>query len=268
MSATTLRDAIFSPGQEIKFTGGKLPPSALASAPAAHLTDKYKFISTTDVVKMMKGEGFEVASAATRRARAGAGAPQTGVHVLDFRHPDAPKIAGVVPRVLFMNSHDGSRRARAMVGAFRLVCSNGMVAGTLLESVAARHAGDAAADLVKRMSELSRNTLPMFRQIERWERKDISAAAQREYARLASVLRWGNAGTVAPEALLEVRREADASSNMWTVFNRVQEATTRLELPGVSANGRRIRTRALREAVVDVKYNSALWQLTEEFAGF
>jgi len=254
-------------GGLIAYPAGVLPPAALAVAPAHSVSDRYEFISTKQVIEMMASEGFEVAETAVRRKRA-PGAPQLGAHVVDFRHPQAPSLFGTVPRILFMNSHDGSRRAQVRIGAFRLVCSNGMVSGLTLAQANVRHAGDAARELVERMRALSKTTLPMFQQIERWSRKDLSRAQQVEFARLAAQLRWPKApgGAMPPEALLEVRRAGDDAGDLWTVFNRVQEATTRLSLPARAATGRPTVTKPLLEIGPSMKYNADLWQLAEEFS--
>lgn len=245
---------------------GALPPSAMASAPAAHLSDRYEFISTRHVVEMMAEEGFQVAESAARRRR-NPQAPQLGAHVVDFRHPQAPSIFGTVPRVLFVNSHDGSRRASVRIGAFRIACGNGMVTGTTLAHAQVRHAGDAARELVDRMRQLSKNTLPMFQQIERWAGKDLTAAQRSDFARLAAALRWPKApGSITPDQLLEVRRAGDDAGDLWSVFNRVQEATTRLSLPGTSVAGHRTVSKPLLEIGPSMKFNADLWQLAEEFS--
>jgi hypothetical protein len=243
---------------------GVLPIAALADAPSPRVSSRYEFIDSRAVVEAMTAEGFYVAAAAQRRARAGGVA--RGVHLLDFRHPQAPTMLGTQPRILFINSHDGSRAARAVVGAFRLVCSNGLVTGTTLSTQVARHAGDAARELVERMRQLSKNTLPMFQQIERWSKTNLSAARTVEFARLATQLRWGDAERVKPEELLAVRRAGDDAGDMWTVFNRVQESTTRLSLPGVARSGRRMTTQPLQEVTASTKFNADLWRLAEEFS--
>ena len=268
MQATTIRDTDLSriQGGGIVWAGNSLPPAAAATAPAAHVSQRYQFISTKHVIEMMAAEGFEVHSTAVRRRRAANSAPQLGAHVVDFRHPAAAPIHGTVPRILFVNSHDGSRRAQVRVGAFRLVCANGMVTGMTLAAADARHAGDAAADLVERMRQLSRNTLPMFQQIERWTRKQLTAAQAHDFARLAAQLRWSNPHTVPTDELLAVRRPGDDAGDLWTVFNRVQEATTRLELNGRATTGRRITTKPLLEVGPNIKYNADLWALAEEFS--
>lgn len=253
-------------GGAIVWAGSNLPPAAVATKPAEHLSDRYKFISTKHVIQMMADEGFEVHSTAVRRRRAANPNPALGAHVVDFRHPAAPAIHGTVPRMLFMNSHDGSRRASVRIGAFRLVCSNGMVSGLTMAQADIRHSGDAAAELVERMRQLSKNTLPMFQAIERWTKKDLSRSQQHEFARLAAQLRWANANTVTTDALLEVRRAGDDAGDLWSVFNRVQEATTRAELRGRAPTGRPFVTKPLLEIGPNMKFNSALWQLAEEFA--
>lgn len=253
-------------GGAILWRGDQLPPAAVATAPAPNVSQRYQFVSTRQVIEMMAAEGFEVHSTAVRRRRAANPAPQLGAHVVDFRHPAAKPIHGTIPRVLFMNSHDGSRRASVRIGAFRLVCSNGMVSGLTMAQADVRHAGDAARELVERMRQLSKNTLPMFQQIERWTRTQLTESRAHDFARLAAQLRWGNPNVVPTEELLAVRREGDDARDLWTVFNRVQEATTRLALNGRAATGRRIVTKPLLEVGPNMRYNADLWQLAEEFS--
>lgn len=266
MNTTQASDLANTKGGAILWTGNNLPPAAVATRPAEHLSDRYQFISTKQVIEMMADEGFEVHSTAVRRRRAANPNPQLGAHVVDFRHPQAAPIYGTVPRLLFMNSHDGSRRASVRVGAFRLVCSNGMISGVTMAQADVRHAGDAAKELVERMRQLSKATLPMFQQIERWTRKQLTAAQAHDFARAAAQLRWRNADVVTTDDLLAVRRPGDDAGDLWTVFNRVQEATTRVALRGRAATGRPIVTKPLLEVGPNMKYNAELWALAEEFA--
>lgn len=254
----------------INLPAGVIPRSALATAPARHLTERYEFVDSRKVIEMMTAEGFVIAGSAIRRSRPStavrADSEAKGLHLIDFRHPESPEMFGTQPRILFANSHDGSRAASIRVGAFRLVCSNGLVTGVTLASATVRHAGDAARELVERMRLLSRNTLPMFQQIERWTKKQLPTSRAHDFARLAGVLRWGRDGAVATDQLLEVRRAGDDAGDLWTVFNRVQEATTRVEHAAKAASGRRTVTKPLNEIGSNLKFNADLWQLAEEFS--
>jgi hypothetical protein len=123
-----------------------------------------------------------------------------------------------------------------------------------------------ARELIERVRELSRSAVPMFAQIERWAKKELTPSNEQEFARLAGVLRWGRAGAVQVQDLLETRRSEDVGRSVWSVFNRVQEATTALSLPGTTASGRRFMSRVLAAPGANTQYNAELWQLAEEFS--
>tara|TARA_R110002020_G_scaffold181370_3_gene376275 strand:+ start:12416 stop:13189 length:774 start_codon:yes stop_codon:yes gene_type:complete len=70
------------------------------------------------------------------------------------------------PEILIRNSYDASCEVSIMAGAFRLVCSNGMVIGTVLDNVSNRHSvwnknlhdiEDMINESVKRITELLNN---------------------------------------------------------------------------------------------------------------
>ncbi len=78
--------------------------------------------------------------------------------------------------------------------------------------------------------------------------------------------RAANPNLVPTDELLAVRRAGDDAGDLWSVFNRVQEATTRAQLNGRAATGRRIVTKPLLDVGPNMKYNAELWKLAEEFA--
>lgn len=241
-----------------------LPRAALAAAPSPRMSERYVHVDTRRVVELMEAEGFRVA--ATRAAEPRARDPLFAKHMLEFRRPEAPEVGGAVPRIIFVNSHDGTTAASAMAGLYRFVCSNGLVIGRTLESLRQRHAGDAAYALIQRMRELAKNTERTFTQIEAWSRKDLSAAQRNEFATLAAQLRWGDAARFDPHVLLAPRRAEDDRGDLWSVFNRIQENTVRGGLTGLSRSGRRATSRPITEIGRDLTYNAQLWRLTEELA--
>jgi hypothetical protein len=242
-----------------------LPVAVDTPVPAPKMSSRYVHINTRQVLNVLAEEGFEVAGVMSVRPRAAD--PLYARHAVDLRHPDMPKLGDGVPRIVFSNSHDGSARASVMAGVFRFVCTNGMVVGSTYANERVVHAGESARTLIDRIRHLARNTAPLFKQIESWQRKQLTDAAAREYARLAATLRWGDPHRFEPEQLLEVRRADDEGNDLWRVFNRVQEATTRLKLPGVARSGRATRSAPLNELSANLRFNQQLWQLTEEFAG-
>lgn len=241
------------------------PLSVQQTAAAPELSSRYVHVNSMDVIASMHDAGFVVhaikAAAKTEHARL------FGRHEIDFRHADAPvHVNGYVPRMLFVNSHDGSTKATALMGVYRFVCSNGLVVGNSMHRETLRHAGDAARTLVERMQALAKNTAPLFGQIDRWTKTPMPRVRAREFARMAAHLRWGDADKFDVEDLLQVRRGEDDAGDLWTTFNRIQENTTRGDLAGVTRSGRATRARPLQEIVAANRYNSQLWELAEAFS--
>jgi Domain of unknown function (DUF932) len=241
-----------------------LPASALATVAAPTVSERYQFINSRDIVDRFAQEGWQVAQATVAAPRKRD--PLFAKHMLDFRHPDFQEINGAVPRIILVNSHDGSSSARVLAGVFRFVCSNGLVVGNTAGREVVRHTGDAAADLIHRMQQLARNTSDLYNKIDRWSKIDLTKNQRLEFARFAAQLRWGDAQRFSPAELLDVRRAEDDRGDLWTTFNRVQENTVRGGIEGLSRSGRAATSRPLSDISRSVDYNAQLWQLAEEVA--
>ena len=241
-----------------------LPASARAAAPSPKVSDRYQFISSQEIIQRVAQDGWQVASAdvAAPRKRD----PLFAKHMIDFRHPDFQAINGAVPRIILVNSHDGTSSAQVLAGVFRFVCSNGLVVGTTVAKESVRHTGDAAADLIHRMQQLARNTSEIYATMEHWSRKQLTQAQRFEFAKFAAQLRWGDAQRFEPQDVLAVRRAEDDRGDLWTTFNRVQENTIRGGIFGLSRSGRNATSRPLSDITRSVGYNAQLWQLAEEVA--
>lgn len=241
-----------------------LPASALALTAAPTVSERYQFISSNEIVQRFAQEGWHVENATVAAPRKRD--PLFAKHMIDFRHPDFEPVHGAVPRIILVNSHDGSSSARVLAGVFRFVCANGLVVGNTVGKEVVRHTGDAAADLIYRMQQLARNTSDLYAKIDRWSKIDLSKAQRFEMARFAAQLRWGDAQRFTPEDLLQVRRADDDRGDLWTTFNRLQENTVRGGIEGLSRSGRAATSRPLSDISRSVDYNAQLWQLAEEVA--
>lgn len=240
-----------------------LPLAALSGTADPTMSERYVHIDTRQVIKLMAEEGWNVADAksSTTRKRD----PLFARHMIDFRHPDGKEIMGMAPRVLFINSHNGTSSAHAVAGFFRFVCSNGLVVGHSHAQRRARHISRDAREFVHEMNELLKVTNDQRKTLDQWHKKDLTQAQRLEYAKLVSQLRWGDANAYEPEVLLAPKRADDDKGTLLTVFNRVQEHTTRGGLSGISRNGRRMLSQPMSDIGRDTKFNAQLWQLTTEF---
>jgi hypothetical protein len=110
------------------------------------------------------------------------------------------------------------------------------------------------------------DTLPnLVQKINVFRSTELSEMQIEEFATKAVALRWkGKKTTVELTELVAVERDQDKGSNLWTVFNRIQE---KLVSGGLTYNnGKKTRkVRALKNFTADMQFNGELWQLAEEY---
>lgn len=241
-----------------------IPAAVLASAPSPAMSDRYQFVSSQEIVRRFAEEGWTLEKAVTAAPRKRE--PLYAKHMLDFRNQGLQEVNGAVPRIIVVNSHDGTSSAKVMSGVYRFVCSNGLIVGTTFTNETVRHTGDAAAELIHRMREFARNAERTYQIIDSWSKKELSRSQRHEFARFAAQLRWGDAQRYQPEDLLMLRRAEDDRGDLWTTFNRVQENTVRGGIEGLARSGRAATSRPLSDISRSVQYNAQLWQLAEEVA--
>ena len=128
----------------------KLPATVLQKAAHPDRSERYVHINTREVIAHMEKEGYEVASVQVTGSRSKTRDPLFARHQVTLRNSALPKIDGVVPQFMLTNSHDGSSSAQVLFGAFRFVCSNGLVIGTTFGRERVRHSSRSASTFIFR----------------------------------------------------------------------------------------------------------------------
>ncbi len=245
-------------------------PSALASEPHSSRSNRYGFQSTVEVIRALQSEGFEIFSASESRSNVHSGFQK---HMIRFRHAAALSqqaiVGGVVPELVLINSSDGSSTYKLLGGLFRFVCSNGMVvADTLIQSIKVRHTVTMIQDVLEASISIAAQTTDVLNVMDMWKMLQLTNGEQMALAIAAHHMRFadseGHVNTaIRPEQLLQIRREEDRGSDLWSTHNRIQEnvikggLTARAVTPS-GGRGRRIATREVREISTDVKLNQPL----------
>lgn len=242
-----------------------------AAAPAAfarshHMSDRYSMIRTDKVISALSDVGYVPVQAqqdAPRRR------PITQVtHRIVLRHQDNIATVGdTVPQIMLVNSHNGRTMMRLFAGLYRFVCANGLVVGNHKFIGAVKHYGTAVEDALRYAEQMTQQVGQLNTAIDAWSKIELSDGKVVDFAKAAAKLRYGErADAYDPRSLLEARREEDEGRTLWTVYNRIQEVTTKGGAEGFSATGRRMRSRPLTQINADINYNSALWNLAESYA--
>jgi hypothetical protein len=247
-----------------------LPSSALASEPHFSRAPAYAHIKTSDIAQLLRDE-FDMlpVSSSERRVRR---SDKQGYqrHLVKFRrsdlmHTDKPQ----VPELLVLNAHDGSFAAHLWTGYHRFACANGLVVCTSsFGKVSVPHRGDAWGKIIDGVYRVIDNANEAERAIENWSGLDMPWVDQLSFANEAVKIRYDdpNDCPVNLGDLLLMRRSEDQGSDLWRVFNRVQEHLIRGGLVGRNSEGERRTMRRIKSPERDVGINSALWQLADQYA--
>jgi hypothetical protein len=243
-------------------------PSAFATEAWGTMSDRYKFVPTIDVVGILEDKGFLPIRAEQSRCRL-PGKTEFTKHMIRFRHSEFFDLTSGTefPEIVLVNSHDGSSGYQVMGGIHRVVCMNGLIVDSAnLGSISVRHTGgsDFHDRILEATFDIVSETPATIRKIEGWKGLQLPAPIQSAFAESALELRDNDA--IRAEQLLRAKRSDDRSSDLWTVFNRIQENMIRGGLRGYSESGRRTTTRPIKSVSEDVRLNRALWKLTERMA--
>ncbi len=246
-------------------------PSVFASTPWEGMSDSYRFIPTADVLDMMTDQGFRVTSARQSRSRI-EGKGNFTRHMLRLRHESVMDARSEVPEVVLVNSHDRSSAYRVFSGVFRIVCENGMIVQSAdFGSFSIRHSG--SRDLFQQVRDATTQIMEgvptIMGRIADWKEIILPRPRQVEFAREAWALKPND--SIPPVWLLTARREEDAtlpdaSRDLWTTTNVLQESLMRGGLTGRNERGRRVTTRSVKAVDAEVKINRRLWELAEAFS--
>lgn len=245
-------------------------PAALESGQANHLSEKYVHVSTITLIDDMDKLGWKVSEA--KQVRSKKKDEQFRKHMVTFRNEEITITSQdgetVYPQILVTNSHDGSSSFQFRAGLFRLVCTNGLVVATEdFGKEAIRHKGYSFEEVKSKVMEMVQQLPLTVETLNRFREVDLNYEQQMEFALKAIGIRFGeNGASIEPEAVLEPRRSEDRGSDLWVVFNRVQENLTQGGFKYQAASGRNKTARRIKNYMRDLELNQQLYALAEEFA--
>jgi hypothetical protein len=248
-------------------------PSIFAQGKHASRSERYTYIPTIDVLRGLRKEGFEPFMVAQSKSRI-EGKTEFTKHMIRMRHVggDAGAVATrpEVNEIILINSHDGASCYQMLSGAFRFVCQNGLVVGTVSNDIRIAHKGNIQGEVIEGAFRVLEDFEAVDASIDGMKAIELKPEEQRAFATAALALRYGERtegqppAPVTAEQLIEARRPEDLGASVWTAMNRLQENMQRGGQPGRTVQGRRIQTRPIGSIDRSVNLNRALWVLAEE----
>lgn len=247
----------------------RVAPSIFADQPDFEVSDRYAFVPTSEVVDELREAGWFPSFVAQSASKTSAG-DLVAKHQVRFRQPGAGNIQHLndsVFEICLTNSHDRSSGFQLDAGLFRKVCDNGLIVkDSNFGGVSIRHVSN-APELVAEAAENLTHEVPRLAElVDEWSTIQLDHKTQLLLANRGRELRWGQATPVTPGRLLNPHRYADNGSDLWSVFNRVQENLLKGGQRGRASTGRRMTTRGIGSIDVGRKLNQDLWAVASEIA--
>lgn len=241
-------------------------PAVFASTAHERTSAAYTFISTERLLEGLMQVGFvpvQVCQTRTRKA-----SPTHARHVIRFRRRfETVQLRDSIVEIVFINSHDGTSAYQLRLGAFRVVCTNGLIVSVgAFPGIRIPHRGDVVDDVIRSALEMCERFGSLGEKVEQMERRVLFKDEQIRFAEQALALRYPEPAQsgMEPSQLLTCRRVEDGGNDLWTTLNRIQENLIRGGLSRRSASGRLMRTRSITAIREDVRINSGLWDIATE----
>jgi len=251
-------------------------PAAFSVTKADRLSDRYISLNTSDVLPIMADYGYVPTQAAQKRSRTASS--MHAAHMLAFsKVVDLATADDIRPEIILYNSHDGTGSVKLFAGAFRFICSNGIVAG---EGFQSRIYHSRALLGFEEMLRNTVATLPsLMGRIDAMRGVSLSTGDVHDMAIAGVATRWDDytgqpkgAYAVAQTVkdVMNVRRNGDEGYDAWTVFNRIQEGVIRgnamiRSITEQFPQGTMRKARPVNSIKEAVRINTELWNIADEF---
>ena len=255
-------------------------PAVFANSKSARLTDRYQSLHTDELLPIMADFGYFPTQAAQKRSRKNS--PEHAAHLIAFSNAqDVDTANDIRPEIVLYNSHDGTSSVKLFAGAYRFICSNGIVAGDGF-SATAYHSRKALSGFEEMLRGVVSNMPKLMDTIEALRQRTLDSDERYHLAKLAVQKRWSLTEDMPTDAVvrgvyadnttirdvLGLQRAGDEGIDAWTVFNRIQENVLRgnamiksiSNVDGVM-NVRQRKARPITNISEHVRINSDLWDL-------
>jgi hypothetical protein len=213
-------------------------PSVFAEDKSGRLTSRYHSLNTSDLLPVLADYGYHPVQAAQKRARKGE--QRHAAHMVAFAKGNSDG-EDMRSEIIAYNSHDGTSGVKLFAGAYRFICSNGIIAGEGFKANV-RHTHRAMAGFEEMLQGIITSLPKMMDTIATLRQRRMDYDEAKELATKAVQLRWDflegayvpddmSKGTYATDKTvrdaLSCQRREDDAFDAWTVLNRIQENVVR-----------------------------------------
>jgi hypothetical protein len=248
-----------------------IAPSIFTATASSTVSSHYTHIPTSQVMEDMRQLGFGVVDVKQVKARKGIGFQK---HLIVFRNPNIV-INGadgddVFPQILLTNSHDGKNAFTFKCAIFRMVCENGLVVSTQeFSDIKMRHMGYTFEELKEKINGIVEQLPLTVEFMNKMKNIQLNEKLAEEFATKALATRFKEEEiqhiTVDIKELLKPTRKEDTGTDLWSVFNIIQEKIIDGDF-NYNIGSKSRKARRIKNFQQDLKVNEQLFELALEFA--
>ena len=258
-------------------------PAAFTKTKNPELSGRYGFVDTAAAISILNDHGWNPVRAVQKPSRLSENIPFQE-HMISFAATDNNDRENQ-PNIILYNSHNGKSALKLFVGVYRMLCSNGIIAGDSLFESKMRHSATTANGFSKLIQSQSDNVPALMDKIDGMQNQILDHDQIVDFAYDAVNLRWDMLQETPPEdrtgsyadqfrtvkQALRVRRHGDGGNDKYTVFNRLQESLIRggVEIESYTKrnpNGATRKAKPLASLAETVRVNRELWNLADKVA--
>jgi hypothetical protein len=242
----------------------ELPVAVTQTKAHPSTSNRYRFISTMDVVNLAEKFGWRVSKALEGKLRKSK-TKGFNKHIVIMEKEKFKGAEGNIQLVI-RNSHNGTSAIQIFLGYMRFVCSNQLYSKNLGQGMdlSVRHSDNGYHQLVEFLKQFDQAVDLFAEKIKKSQEKKLSPAQVKTLTKKALALRV-DSEMITPELVdyvITPQRVEDAEQTAWNVMNRIQE---RFMSGGIflynPETGNKKTLRKIRAIDTQVKLNTQLMDL-------
>ena len=246
-----------------------LAPSIFTTEPYHKVSERYTYISTEKILTIMRQHGWLPVDAFENKVRS-EDKQNFQKHLIVLQNFSSFLIEEEnIPQLILSSSHDTSACVELRLGVFRLICKNGIIlADSLMQAHKIKHIGFCETDVSKAIEETV-NYLPLLEErINTYKNIQLSSVEELAFAKAAASLRFDtDALDINHDSMIEVRRKGDIGSDLWRIFNRIEESCQRGGIKGKNRiTHRNFTSKAIHSIDSSLHIGEKLFSLADKIA--
>jgi len=163
-------------------------PAAFTKSKSPELSGRYGFVDTAAAISILNDHGWNPVRAVQKPSRLSENIPFQD-HMISFAATDNNDRENQ-PNIILYNSHNGKSALKLFIGVYRMLCSNGIIAGDSLFESKMRHSATTANGFSNLIQSQSDNVPALMDKIDGMQNQILDHDQIVDFAYDAVNLRW------------------------------------------------------------------------------